>query len=205
MNTKNMMKSWIFMFLLTGLYSSSAHAQWTFSLSGTEDRSHTDLVESRDSRWTFSASVYLLQYMSIGISHSQVNKITVGEKERTGAQLNEHFEDRLKVVSNSFNLTVVLFSGPITPYIFGGIARKWYYYVYNYEFSTAGQDFEYTPDDNGQKNLWNAGLGFSIPVSYNFSVKIKRNWTPVELTDPITKDKKKVYDTYTEVGLTYKI
>ena len=200
---KIQLRTLLLVFVGCFFYSQVAFAQWTFSLSGTEDKSHGGLVVTTDSRWSASISVFLLQYMSLGISHSQVYKKTEGQKQISSTTMYENFEENVRVKKYAVNLTLVLFSGPVTPFIFGGIARKWLYYDWYYETSAILGSYE--DPDNGKKNLWNAGIGFSIPVNYNFSIKIKRSWSEGYTLDSETQERKKEYDTYTEVGLTYKL
>lgn len=205
MSTSSLIKNLFFAVLLSFVTSKTALAQWTFSLSGTEDISHSGLNKVTDSKWTAGVSVYVLQYMSIGITHSQVQKATIGERQIGTTNVYEEFEDTVRIKSNGINISLILYSGRVTPYIFGGIMRKWYYYKWMYEESTQGEYRTYEPPENGEDNLWNAGIGLSIPVNYNFSIKIKRSWSEGKTLDSDTGEEDTVYDTYTEIGLTYKL
>lgn len=205
---KIILNNQIVQFLLVAalLFPSTSFAKTDLSLTGYVEKSNSGLEKKKEHKVSGTIQFGLFQYLSIGFSRQQFKRETSGKKLIvSGSDLTRNFSDVVRVYDNSVFLSLILYAGPITPYIFGGISRKWYYYEYYDEFDNNGEVLKIEPDDNGKKNLWNAGIGLQIPVSYSFSIKLKNTWSEGFTQEGPGGEKKKTFDTYTEFGVNYSL
>ena len=111
------------------------------------------------------------------------------------------FKDQSETISNSINLTVILYRGFASPFIFGGVTRKDYTSTVTLGDQSSTQKFSMPIAPN-------FGAGISFKISRSFSFKITETLSPGLQTyfdDSGEEQKKKVNDTYTELGISYNL
>jgi hypothetical protein len=179
--------------LIAALVSPKAYGAISLSLSGTSEASHQGQVSSREVAGSLRVGLGLGEHFQIGLSHRR-------SEERTTTLTTENFElkSKLGVVTNGLDLTVILYNGLVSPYLFGGVAVKDYSIESNYS-EPAEVNGVYAPM---------YGLGMQIFLNQDFSLKLNQTFTPSERIvgyadgKPIKKD---ILDSYLEVGITYRL
>ena len=83
-----------------------------------------------------------------------------------------HFKDQSETISNSINLTVILYRGFASPFIFGGVTRKDYTSTVTLGDQSSTQKFSMPIAPN-------FGAGISFKISRSFSFKITETLSPV--------------------------
>ncbi len=191
--------------LYLGLASSLAWATVSINLSGSAQKSSANLETT--SRNTVSANIGLNlgQYVSIGLTHRRSYEDTLGQKKATNAARTEYvylpFQDVTDSTTNSIDLTLIPYSGIVSPFIFGGVAHRTYYNRYDYNAYRVESKLAVWP-------VPNYGFGIAIQLGGGFQLKVTQTFTPGKETT-IDEDKveheRKVLDRYAEIWLGYKI
>lgn len=181
-----------------------AYGAISVGLSGSTSQSSYSLETQKSSVVSANVSVAITRFLRIGLTHRRSFLEKSGLKKTQSEDQTQtiyfEFEDNTDVVSNSIDLTVVLYPGQISPFVFGGVARRDYYTEVRYPFS----------ESKGQTTLPavpNYGVGFAVQLNRNFSLKITHTFTPgisttLEDGEEITES---VNDTYTQLGISYRI
>jgi hypothetical protein len=111
------------------------------------------------------------------------------------------FKDDTKEVTNFCDLTVILYQGMVSPFVFGGVARKDYYTKVSYPGTTYTS---HIPLPLSQRY----GLGVSLTLNREFRMKITQTFSPgvkIDLVDNTTEVAKKFVGTTTEVGISMRL
>ena len=188
--------------------SSIASAGMHLSLSGSQSTSNAGYQKIQSGSGSASVAFEIWDYLRLGYTYRQELAYTGGyteskdangniQKDSTGASMYVKFLNRSKVISDSVDLTVVLYAGEVfMPYVFVGAGRK----NYNIVNSVEGQEddvikLSMPPSPNG-----GAGIGvqlsrrFSLKFSYTVSQGYKQlPGQPLELT----------LDSFSQVGISY--
>ena len=189
---------------LTVTMSESSLASIHIGLSGSTSSSHFSLESHKRSSVSASFAVGVARFLRIGLTHRRSFEKKKGLKKN---QISEtqfiyyEFQDDTEVITSSIDLTAVLYQGPISPFIFGGAARRDYYseVIYPGNINKTSVTNDIVP---------NYGLGVSIYLSREFSLKITQTYTAGEkkqLTADGTEKKVKTTDSYTQLGITYRL
>ena len=200
-----------FYLLLVGLMfgelslSSSAFATISINLSGTSQTSTANLEKSKGGSVTANIGLSLGQYFSIGVTHRRAFSDDEGLKKGRNADATAYlyipFRERTETITNSVDLTIIPYTGIVSPFLFGGVARRDYYNQFDFQGTrtTSTQTLYPVP---------NYGLGLAIQLGAGFQLKVTQTFSPGKETtvdDANVEKVKEVRDTYTEFGLGYKI
>ncbi len=188
---------------LIGLLSTNAFAGVQINLSGSAQNSTANLEKTKAHTVSANIGLSLGQYASLGLTHRRSYSDTTGHKKgraSDGSYLYIAFADRTETVTNSLDLTLIPYSGVISPFIFGGVARRDYYNQFDYLGTriTSKQSLYPVP---------NYGGGIAIQLGQGFQLKITQTLSPGKETifDESGEKTKDVRDTYTELWLGYKL
>jgi len=148
-----------------------------------------------------SISVDLGSYIRLGYSYSQAFQHQEGYENKADEDEPRELvyrEQDIRQTSHAVNLFIVLFAGDIfTPYIFGGMAMK--YFVIDTK-----EEGEEPKRETGKGPSPNGGAGLSIALNKNFSLKFSYTLS-LAVKEDYYGETSSATDTQFEVGLSYKI
>jgi len=195
----------VLLFSGTFLFSDFAAAQVQVGVTFNESQTHAERQTRNNRVLGGSFSLGLNRYIRLGFSRRVELEQVSGHRLIGQSQTQyEEFSTRTEATRDSLDLFVIVYQGIVTPYVFGGIARKTYVHEVRYEFTTFNETIKYKPSSDATKPVWNAGVGFAIPLNRNFSVRISRSWSEGRSVN-IEGEERKVLDTYTDVSLNYQL
>jgi hypothetical protein len=191
--------------------SPAAFAGAHLGVSGYRSGTHAELQKTLNSRAGASLSFDLFSVLRIGYSYRLDTESTSGLRVSDSSQNNSYvnFNNIKEVTKQSLDLTVVPFMTQlIVPFIFGGVAKK--DYLYRVQAEDVNDNgiitVEIKAGENGNPAWgWNAGFGTRIPVNKEFSIKVTQTFSEGLKKSSPTSEGVKVWDTYTEYGITYKL
>ncbi len=193
-----------FSFLLALMAPRSAFAGVNVSLSGSMENTSNALEKNRDNSVSANISTNLGAHILIGITHRRSFENRTGYKRAQTDVPNTYayipFKDNGESVTNSLDLTVIPYNGLVSPFIFGGLARRDYKSTTIYPGSIYHSSQSLFP-------IPNYGFGFMVALGGGFNLKITQTFTPgsqVAIEDGI-EVAKSVKDTYTQVGIGYRL
>jgi hypothetical protein len=202
MNYLNRVRSLTIAFgLLCFQGSSTALAGVSFGVSGAWAKNHLGLETHTMQMGKATMSVDLGSYLRLGYSFAQILQHREGYENQ--AEEGEdpsyiYFEQDVAQNSHSVDLFAILYAGSVlTPYVFAGGAMK-YYKIY-----TEKEGKEPTMDEDSAPSP-NWGVGLSISISKNFSIKLSNTWS-LGMSKSIDGEMKSERDSQLEVGVTYAI
>lgn len=172
-------------------------------LSGALSNSNFSLETHKKTSISANVSLGLGSYFHIGLTHRRSFDNKSGFKK---TRLDENtiayipFEDNTEIITNSVDLTIFLYEGQISPFVFGGVAKRDYVTEISYLEQQARSSTTLFP-------VPNYGLGLAIQLTRNFHLKITQTYTPgirTVLEDGQEKSET-VKDSYTQLGIGYKI
>lgn len=173
------------------------------SLSGSIESTSNALEKSRDNSISANLSTNLGEHILIGITHRRSFENKTGYK-RAQADENTYlyipFKDNGESTTNSLDLTIIPYNGLVSPFIFGGVARREYESTMMYLGSTYHSRQSLFP-------IPNYGFGLMVQLGGGFNLKITQTFTPgtqIALEDG-EEVAKVVKDSYTQVGIGYRI
>ena len=190
---------------LYGLFtciSGQALAKISIGLSGSGSQNNAGLEKHKTSSGSVNVSFSLGEHVRVGANHRQANERREGLKPSETSYY--RFTSNLVSSTFSLNLTLVLHNGRISPYIFGGIANKYYTNKFTYEFDspiTHKTDFKLT-------EVPTYGFGVAIFLNRQFSLKITQTFSPgkvVNFDENGNEREEEAFDSYTQVGISYNI
>ena len=171
-------------------------------LSGASSKSNYSLETQKSSIISANVSVSFLSFLRVGLTHrrSFTEKTGLKKAETPSQVIYYEFEDNTDIITNSIDLTAVLYPGVVSPFVFGGIARRDYYTEVRYPGSEA----------KGETTLPavpNYGAGLAIRLSHQFSLKITQTYTPgiattIENGEEVSRV---INDTYSQIGISYQL
>ncbi len=189
--------------LILTLFAGSALGQVNIGLSGYGSRSNAGLETYRSASGSVSLSFGVGDHVLLGLTHRQSFENKEGLKKASssdGADVYLPFSDDTESTTNSFDLTLILYNGQVSPFIFGGVAKKDYRTEIDIEGRHVVSSVTLFP-------VPTYGFGFGIMLSREFNLKISQTYSPgVQTVIEGGEEKSQmVRDTYTQVGISYKI
>lgn len=184
-------------------WSLPGFAEMSVGISGYGSRSNAGLETYRSTSGSVSLSFGIGDHVLLGLTHRESLENKTGLKKGTGTSGTEEyfsFTDDTDSTTNSLDLTIILYNGLISPFVFGGVAKK----DYHTEVEYVGQHVE------SNVTLFPVptyGFGVAIMLNRDFNLKISQTYSPGVQTilDGGSEKSVMVRDTYTQVGITYKI
>ena len=182
----------------------SAFAGVEINLSGSNATSSNNLEKSTTHAVSGNIGLGLGDFVSIGLTHRRSYINNTGFKKGRSADGTAYvynpFTERTESITSSIDLTLIPFSGTVSPFIFGGVARRDYYNQFDYQGSriTSTQTLYPVP---------NYGGGVAIQLGGSFQLKITQTFSPGKQTsvNDGVESEKEVRDSYTELWLGYKL
>lgn len=178
-----------------------AYSFVSFGIAGSGSTTSGGWESSDELSASGSISLDLGSYFRVGFTHRQGTENKGGykfTKTASGEVGYYQFESNVKTISNSVDLTLVLYQGELlTPFIFGGIACKKYQVK---ALDLEGRTEYETPDCP----VPNGGFGLAIALSERFSLRFSKTYSPGKLFYP-TGEMEATLDSYSQVGISYKL
>ncbi len=176
------------------------------SLTGYDSKTHAKRQISANSSLGGSIAVDIYSYLRLGLSYSEREESTYGRQEyrdASGSLLLPKFENTVTISQYSLDLTVVLYNGQlVTPYVFGGAAKKSYKYSLFHEYDNLGEPIVVKVQP--KEWVWNAGIGLQMLLSTRLSLKLSYSFSEGQKTDS-KGNVGTALDTYLQYGLSYKL
>ena len=171
-----LIKSILFVCMIS---STNAYSYINFGVSGFTALSNVDLEKVNNNTISANIGFGLLNNLIIGMNHRRSYSNREGYKRNSYTDQNTNsdyvlyipFSDKSETISNSINLTVVLFRGFTSPFVFGGVTRKDYISKVTLGDQSSTQKFSMPIAPN-------FGAGVSFKISRNFSFKITETLSP---------------------------
>ena len=190
------LKSIVFATMITWGFAAPAMASMHFTLSGSKSISHAAYETIESGGLSGSVAWDLGEYIRIGYTYRQELQSTKGYTLETTDNAYHKFESSSRITSQSADLTLVLYAGDIfTPYIFAGGGPKTYDTYMNEEGKSPTHNKSGLTSPNG-------GVGLSIRISQNFSLKMSYTISQGITVTPDTKPSLAI-DSYTQAGISY--
>lgn len=189
--------------LLAFVLESRASATVSINLSGSAENSTVSLEKADTHSVSANIGLSLGQHFMIGLTHRRAFTKKSGLKKvyLQGTLQYPEFREREQTITNSVDLTIIPFNGVVSPFIFGGVARRDYYSeseIYNTRNSATLVLFP----------IPNYGGGLAIQLGMGFELRITQTFTPGKETQLMENGEEKsrdVVDTYTQLWLGYKL
>ena len=184
--------------------STTASAYFSLDLTGMRSDDYVDLEEHVDTTMTASLLMGLGDYVIVSLGHQREmdNKHGYHKTQTSDGNIMYYkFEDDSEVITTFSDLTVILYNGMFSPFVFGGIARKDYYSTISYP-GTVYKSHMPLP------LIHRYGFGFSITLSREFRLKITQTFSPgvrIELVDQTEEVPQKYVSTTTEIGISMRL
>jgi hypothetical protein len=178
----------------------------TLGVAWSDSQSHLGLEKLQSSTLNGSISFDIWDHIQLGVTGRKEYEKRTGLKRTTNSDGTQYiyfnFKDVSQTITTSVDLTLVLYNGPISPFIFGGVARREYKTLIEYPEFDLHQETNDTLDA-----VPNGGYGIAIFLGRGFSLKFTQTFTEGQkiTIDGSKRIETKVYDQYTQVGLNYRI
>ena len=186
-----------------GLWSGDALAVVYVTLGGSQSSNYVGYQTFESRAGSASVALGLGDMMRVGLTHRQEFQYREGffEDPDTPGTFGV-FNSLSRVVSNSVDLTVILYAGDIfVPFISAGGVRKLYINKMIVDRSGALESDSSRQWGPIQPNL---GVGLGIRLNQRFSLKLSYTVSPASTQSP-GQESKAILDNYAEVGLTYQL
>ena len=172
----------------------------SLGISGFGSVSNAGLEKYHSLSFSANLSLGLGQNFRVGITHRRAFEKKEGLKKSESAAEYFNFNDDTKSIANSIDLTIVLFVGQVSPFVFGGIARR------DYD-RTAKLQTQYLRSKITLFPVPTHGFGFAVFISRDINFKITQTYSPgVRIIIENGEEKHLgVVDSYTQAGITYKL
>ena len=149
---------------------------------------------------SLSAAFDLGTYFRLGVTHRQGLEKIQGYVADSSSTVYYYNERSINSYANSIDLTVILYYGRIfVPYVQTGFVKKEYY------ISSSIENITIDPVRLSLAPVPNAGAGLGIIINKNFSLKLSYSVSEGILQDTPASAPKRILDSNSSVGLTYKI
>jgi len=184
--------------------SATASAVVYVTLGGSQSSNYVGYQTYQSRSGSASVALGIGEFMRLGLTHRQEFKNREGyfEEEANGTTTFSVFNSEDRVISNSVDLSVILYAGDVfVPYVSAGGIRKLY-------ISDVVVDRGSVIERSGGR-AWgpiqpNLGVGLGIRLNQNFSLKLSYTVSPASTQMP-GQEPEGILDNYAEVGLTYQI
>lgn len=194
--------TWLFAASSSTFVTDVANAGVSVGLSGSGSQNNAGLESYQTSSGTVSLSMNLGEYIRVGANHRRAFEHRKGLK--ANGDTYYRFKNDLDSSIYSLNLTLVLYNGLVSPYIFGGIANKYYTNKFTYDFD---QPIVHTSKFS-LTEVPTYGFGVAIFLNRSFSLKISQTYSPgkvIDIDPQGNETEDKALDSYTQVGISYNI
>ncbi len=185
--------------------TSSAQAAISVGLTGSSEKGTNGLEKSTSNQISANVSLGLGQNILIGLTHRRDFQNKTGYKKASTDNPNIFvyipYKDNVESTTNSLDLTIVPYNGLISPFIFGGVAKR----DYRDEIVFLDQNI---PSHYTMFPIPNYGFGTAIQLGMGFQLKITQTYTPgIEtiLTESGQETTRVSKDSYTQVWIGYKL
>ncbi len=185
------------------LVPESSLATMSVGVSGANSTSSLFLETHKSTTISANIAVEIASFMHIGLTHRRSFLRKGGlKKSQVTDDVSAYYEftDNTDIVTNSIDISIFLHRGLVSPFIFGGVARRDYFTEVRYRGIT-GKKRETLPA------VPNYGYGLAILLSRNFNLKITQTYTLGIRTilESGNEVEEKVRDNYTQLGISYKL
>lgn len=181
---------------------SNALAAVQFTLSATSSSSSMGLQTYATRGGSAAVSMDVGSNLRVGLTHRQEIDAKEGyesSKNSAGDVTYTPFASSTKLISNSVDLTLILYTGQtFVPYIFAGGVWKSYHSVMYTSKGTQTLDVPFVGP------LPNGGAGVMLPLSQKFSLRLTYTLSP-GFAQNIDGSRANVLDSYTQLGITYQL
>ncbi len=195
-----------FLLLFTLLFcQQTSYAAISLGLTGASEKTTNALEKTTSNQISANVSLGLGNHILIGLTHRRSFEYKTGYKKASTNNPNIFvyipYRDNGESLTNSLDLTIVPYNGLISPFIFGGVARR----DYRNEIFFLDQNI---PSKYSMFPIPNYGFGTAIQLGMGFQLKITQTYTPgieTVLSETGEENTKMVKDSYTQVWVGYKI
>jgi hypothetical protein len=194
--------------ILTGtawVRSTPLEAAINVGLSGSVENSNNALEKYRNHAVSANVSLGLGSHLLIGLTHRRSFDYKTGlKKTELSGQPNAYayipFQDNVESITNSLDLTIIPFNGLVSPFIFGGVARRDYFNKFEFLGNTIRSKATLFP-------IPNYGAGVMVQLGRGFQLRITQTYSPGVKTilDNGEERNLSVRDTYSQVWIGYKL
>lgn len=197
---KNSINTAIVSFWIT--ITSGAYSFLNIGVSGYVSKDTYGFKTSNRSNVGINTSIGFGKHLQLGLSHSvQEDNLEGYELQRvSGTNVTVAFmvKDQRVTHTTSVDLTIIPFVSVISPFVFGGSARK------EMKIRRTIVGFREDTATTKPEPLLTYGYGVKIFLNKNFDLKVTRRYTPgIKVT--LDGEKKEVVDEMTQVGFVYKL
>ncbi|MFY7930703.1 MAG: hypothetical protein ACOVS5_17655 [Oligoflexus sp.] len=197
--------SLLFLVLAGFSQAPTVEAAVNIGLSGSAENSNNSFEKYRNHAVSANISLGLGEHLLIGVTHRRSfdNKIGLKKTEVAG-QPNTFayipFEDNAESVTNSLDLTIIPYNGLVSPFVFGGLARRDYVNKLEILGNTIRSKQTLFP-------IPNYGVGIVIQLGLGFQLRITQTYSPGVKTilEEGQEKSQLVLDTYSQVWIGYKL
>ncbi|NRA68706.1 MAG: hypothetical protein HRU19_29745 [Pseudobacteriovorax sp.] len=181
-----------------------ADAAVSVGVSGSNSSSSFGLESNRSTTISASVAVGFLNFLRLGLTHRRSYEKKSGFKsERITEDLVAYteFQDDTEAITNSFDLTAIIYKGLVSPFVFAGVAHRKYFSEVTIR-NTIYRSRTTLP------LVPNYGIGLSIRLNRDFSLKLTQTFTPGTkntVDENGVEQEKKVTDSYSQIGITYQL
>ncbi len=195
-----------FLLALTLLvWQNASSAAISLGLTGASEKTTNSLEKTTSNQISANVSLGLGNHVLIGVTHRRAFEYKTGYKKASTNNPNIFvyipYRDNGESLTNSLDLTIIPYNGLISPFIFGGVARR----DYRNEIFFLDQNI---PSKYSMFPIPNYGFGTAIQLGMGFQLKITQTYTPgIEtlLSDTGEESTRIVKDSYTQVWVGYKL
>jgi hypothetical protein len=182
------------------LLASNSFGAIHLSLQGSLSKNYLGLQTHSSRSVSGSVAVDLGQYFRLGVTHREAFMEQEGYGQTDDTNTYVYAKTIQKVVSNSLDLTLILYYGDIfVPYVMAGVVVK------NYDVETDSSTEGRVRQKFSGPMVPNGGFGLGIRLSKDFSIKLSYTASPGVKQETPEVEAKSVLDDYTSVGITYNI
>ena len=176
----------------------------SIGLSGYGSNNNAGLERYETTSGSVNLSIAAGRYVQFGLVHRRAFEHRHGLKYDTSQEAYYKFKNDVDSATYALNATLILYQGIVSPYIFGGVAKKYYTYKFTYDFDspivhTTKFTLPYSP---------NYGFGFAFRLNRDFSLKISQTYSKgrlIRLNEAGEEEEEDAIDTYTQVGISYNL
>lgn len=182
--------------------SDVAFASIKIGLSGSSSNANFSLETRRSRALSTNISVGLWRFLHVGLTHRRAYEFKSGLVKGTDSSSNIlylPFEDSTQSTTNSIDLTVFLHQGVVSPFIFGGVARRDYVTEISFQDQKVKSTTSLYP-------VPNYGVGAAVRLSMNFTLNLTHTLTPgvrSRIDEDGNEQKETVNDSHTQIGVSY--
>lgn len=187
------------------LYEEIALGVVFIDVQGSGANTHLEFQQRKSYSTSCSVAFGLGSYVRLGLRHLRQYLRQEGYRTYHSAKYNTtffyEFIDSSKIIYNSLELTIVLYNGMVSPYIFGGTGMRHTYTT----TQQLGTTTKHRPSKD--RDIVHYGIGASIMLDRNFRLKISQRYAPIKgvFFEGGQRVEKEVLDSEVQIGISYQI